>query len=74
MTDAGRSTGSGTSETSGGGEVAFDARVDSGADQQIGSGAMRVAALSDTISSNEYADREKDREALPELRALDREH
>jgi hypothetical protein len=34
---------------------------------------VHVAALSDIIASKEHADREKDREALSELRALDRE-
>ena len=35
---------------------------------------MLVAALDDIIASKEHADREKDREALPELYALrDRE-
>ena len=31
---------------------------------------VRVAALDDVIASNEWADRPKDRDALPELRAL----
>jgi hypothetical protein len=32
-----------------------------------------VAALDDIIASKEHADRDKDREALPELRNLNRE-
>ncbi len=56
-----------------GGAVAFDALVARSADQQIGSLVDHVAALGDIIAAMEHADREKDRAALPELRALDRE-
>ena len=56
-----------------GGAVAFDVLVDRSADQRIGSVVVHVAALGDIIASKEHADRDKDREALPELRALDRE-
>lgn len=44
-----------------------------GVDQQIGAVVVHVAALDDIIASKEHADREKDREALPELRDLNRE-
>lgn len=36
----------------------------------IGVVTVRLASLDDIIASKEFADREKDREALPELRAL----
>ncbi len=38
--------------------------------QDVGGIAVRVAALDDLIASKEWADRPKDREALPELREL----
>lgn len=56
-----------------GGDVTFDALMARGVDQQIGSVVVHVAALDDIIASKEHADREKDREALPELRELNRE-
>ncbi|TFH20449.1 MAG: hypothetical protein E4H05_02280, partial [Acidimicrobiales bacterium] len=51
-----------------GGDVAFDELILRGGDQQIGAVVVHVAALDDIIASKEHADREKDREALPELR------
>lgn len=36
----------------------------------VGGVAIRIAALGDVIASKEHADRPKDREALPELRAI----
>lgn len=56
-----------------GGDVTFDALMARGVDQQIGAVVVHVAALDDIIASKEHADREKDREALPELRDLNRE-
>lgn len=56
-----------------GSDVAFDALMSRGVDQQIGSVMVHVAALDDIIASKEYAGRQKDREALPELRNLNRE-
>ena len=56
-----------------GSDVAFDALMARGVDQQIGAVVVHVAALDDIIASKEHADREKDREALPELRDLNRE-
>ena len=56
-----------------GGDVTFDALMARGVDQQIGAVVVHVAALDDIIASKEHADREKDREALPELRNLNRE-
>ncbi|HYN33504.1 MAG TPA: hypothetical protein VES40_12825 [Ilumatobacteraceae bacterium] len=56
-----------------GGDVAFDELISRGVDQQIGAVVVHVAALDDIIASKEHADREKDREALPELRNLNRE-
>ena len=55
-----------------GGDVAFDDLIARGVDQQIGAVVVHVAALDDIIASKEHADREKDREALPELRNLNR--
>lgn len=55
------------------GEVAFGELISRGVDQQIGAVVVHVAALDDIIASKEHADREKDREALPELRNLNRE-
>ena len=54
-------------------EVAFDELITRGVDQQIGAVVVHVASLDDIIASKEHADREKDREALPELRNLNRE-
>ncbi|MDC3402437.1 hypothetical protein OAX95_00705 [bacterium] len=56
-----------------GGDVAFGELIARGVDQQIGAVVVHVAALDDIIASKEHADREKDREALPELRNLNRE-
>ena len=56
-----------------GGDVTFDALISRGVDQQIGAVVVHVAALDDIIASKEHADRDKDREALPELRNLNRE-
>lgn len=56
-----------------GGDVAFDELLARGVDQQIGPVVVHVAALDDIIASKEHADRDKDREALPELRNLNRE-
>lgn len=39
---------------------------------EIGGVVVRIAALDDIVASKEHADREKDREALPELRELQR--
>ena len=38
----------------------------------VGSVIVGVAALGDIVASKEFADRPKDREALPELRELQR--
>ncbi len=51
----------------------FDALISRGVDQQIGAVVVHVAALDDIIASKEHADREKGREALLELRNLNRE-
>lgn len=56
-----------------GGDVAFDELITRVVDQQIGAVVVHVAALDDIVASKEHADREKDREALPELRNLNRE-
>jgi len=40
----------------------------------VGGVIVRLAALGDIVASKEYADRDKDREALPELRELLRRH
>ena len=56
-----------------GGGAVFGELISRGVDQQIGAVVVHVAALDDIIASKEHADREKDREALPELRDLNRE-
>lgn len=53
-------------------DVAFDELISRGVDQQIGAVVVHVAALDDIIASKEHANRAKDREALPELRNLNR--
>ncbi len=57
-----------------GGDVPFHALRDRSADQEIGGVVVRVAGLDDIIAAKEFAGRDKDHEALPELRELrDRE-
>lgn len=51
-------------------EMTFVELRDRGVEQEIGGLRVRVAGLDDIIASKEYADRNKDREALPELRRL----
>ena len=53
-----------------GGDVPFDALQDRGTDQEIGGVVVRVAGLDDIIAAKEFAGRDKDHEALPELREL----
>jgi len=53
-------------------DVSFDELIARGVDQQIGAVVVHVAALDDIIAAKEHAGREKDREALPELRNLPR--
>jgi len=54
---------------SGHGDISLLERADV---QDVHGIAVRVAALDDVIASKELADRPKDREALIELRELDR--
>ncbi len=53
-----------------GGDVPFDALRDRCTDQEIGGVVVRVAGLDDIIAAKEFAGRDKDHEALPELREL----
>lgn len=51
-------------------DVPFDALRDRCTDQEIGGVVVRVAGLDDIIAAKEFAGRDKDHEALPELREL----
>ena len=51
-------------------EVTYRELLSRGVDQQIGQTRVHVAGLDDIIAAKEHADRDKDREALPELRRL----
>ena len=51
-------------------DVPFDDLVERGVDQRIGAVVVHVAGLADIIASKEHANRDKDRDALPELRSL----
>lgn len=53
-----------------GAEVGYGELVSRSSLHTIGGVVVRVAALDDVIASKEFADRPKDREALPELRKL----
>ncbi len=53
-----------------GGRHSFSDLIVRATDVTVGQIIVRVASLSDIIASKEFADRPKDREALPELRAL----
>ena len=53
-----------------GGRAVYDDLVPRAARMQVDGIVVRVAALSDIIASKEWADRPKDRDALPELRRL----
>jgi len=53
-----------------GGDVPFVALRSRSVDQEIGGLVVHVAGLDDIIAAKEYADRDKDRAALPELRQL----
>lgn len=53
-----------------GADVRFDALRRRSVDQEIGGVIVHVAGLEDIIAAKEHADREKDRQALPELRRL----
>ena len=55
-----------------GGRHAYDDLVDRAVRHRIRAVVVLVADLDDIVSSKEFADRPKDREALPELRALQR--
>lgn len=55
-----------------GGRHPYDELVDRAARHRIRSVVVLVADLDDIVSSKEFADRPKDREALPELRELQR--
>ncbi len=48
----------------------FDELISRAAVQDVHGRTVRIAALDDVIASKEWADRPKDRDALPELRAL----
>ncbi|MGH9184478.1 MAG: nucleotidyl transferase AbiEii/AbiGii toxin family protein [Acidimicrobiales bacterium] len=50
--------------------VRYDELAERAVTANLGDIAVRVAALEDVIASKEWANRPKDREALPELRAL----
>jgi hypothetical protein len=52
--------------------VRYDELIDRANLQDVHGIAVRVAALDDVIASKEWADGPKDREALVELRKLDR--
>ena len=53
--------------------VGFDSLRQRSVDQDIGGVVVHVAGLDDIIAAKEHADRDKDRQALPELRRL-RDH
>ena len=53
-----------------GDRVGFDELARRSSETRVGSVAVRVAGLEDIISSKRFADRDKDRDALPELEAL----
>ena len=57
-----------------GGDVPFATLRMRSVDQEIGGLVVHVAGLDDIIAAKEYADRDKDREALPELRQLRDKH
>jgi hypothetical protein len=48
----------------------FDELISRAAVQDVNGRTVRIAAVDDLIASKEWADRPKDRETLPELRAL----
>ena len=50
--------------------LGYDELVGRASLQDVNGLAVRVAALEDVIASKEWADRPKDRQALPELREL----
>jgi len=56
-----------------GADVGFDSLRQRSVDQEIGGVVVHVAGLDDIIAAKEHADRDKDRQALPELRRL-RDH
>ena len=51
-------------------DVSFDVLRGRGIDQEIGGVVVHVAGLDDIIAAKEFAGRDKDHEALPELREL----
>lgn len=52
--------------------ASYDELVDRHVVAEIEGIAVRIAALDDIVASKEHADRDKDREALPELHELQR--
>lgn len=51
-------------------DVSFSTLRSRSVDQEIGGLVVHIAALNDIIAAKEHADRDKDRDALPELRRL----
>lgn len=72
MTDAGAVDVLREMATGGGTYRAYDELIDRHVVPEIEGIAVRIAAVDDIVASKEHADRDKDREALPELRELQR--
>jgi hypothetical protein len=72
MTDAGAVDVLREMPTTGGGYQTYDDLIGRHVIAEIGGVAVRIAALDDIVASKEHADRDKDREALPELHELQR--
>lgn len=72
MTDAGPVDVLNEMATTGGGHQGYEELVGRHVVAEIGGLTVRIAALDDIVASKEHAGRDKDREALPELRELQR--